>query len=142
MFYSGHGMVGYIKLDFNLKYDDVIRQILKSANDQMNLVGFNKEEKKAEDCFSRLCESEWKVNLYIDACHSGSAKDAGEKLVEELGGELDRKGEDLTACDLYYLDRESYLQIELFTSCTSSQISNDAGEGKGSAWTSKFIAQG
>ena len=44
---------------------------------------------------------------------------------------------------LFYFDQEnSTLLFKLYSSCTSEEISNDLGEGKGSAWTSEYIGKG
>ena len=43
---------------------------------------------------------------------------------------------------LDYFDRDSVMYFVIVTSCRANEVSQDAGEGKGSAWTNHFIAKG
>ena len=61
---------------------------------------------------------------------------------EGKGGKVVKENENITNCYLYYLDRAAYLMLTIFTSCKADEVSQDAGEGKGSTWTNTFIAKG
>ena len=44
---------------------------------------------------------------------------------------------------LYYFDKEkTTFLLKLYTSCTTEEISNDMGEGKGSLYTNEYIGKG
>ena len=71
MYYSGHGEIGLLKFsDFDEKYEVIVQNILKYADDQ------TKKTAKTD-------KISWFVNWYIDACHSGSAKDSTVKWVDQ-----------------------------------------------------------
>ena len=159
MFYSGHGEIGHIKLiDFNLEYFDAVKHILDAANTRINAIA------KSEKTFNLRYESGWFINWYLDACHSGSCKDETEKwLVDHMecavieeeenlleftqrkegkGGIVIRKTKNFSKCHLKFFNRAAYAQFTIFTSCKSDEVSQDAGEGKGSTWTNFYIAKG
>ena len=78
MYYSGHGNPGFIRFsDFEMRYEDIVKHILDSANSHINKIGEPKER------YSDRCESFWYFTWYIDACHSGSAVDVTSKWLEE-----------------------------------------------------------
>ena len=136
-YYTGHGKVGGIFLaDFNIKYDEAVKNILVSANDQIKKIG--KPYKNYHDYY----ESRWYVNWYIDACHSGSCKDETEKWMHEQmdcnlsedwgkkiikddgkGGKVEKRSDNYSECSLYYLDRDALLFFKIFMSCSGSQLS-------------------
>ena len=85
MYYTGHGEKGYIRTaDFNFDYVNespknmgILNYILTFVNEQINHIGLPKKH------FDDKYETSWNFRWFIDACYSGSAKDAGEKMVEE-----------------------------------------------------------
>ena len=126
MYYSGHGHVNYIKLiDFDLTYTSVVEHILYSANKQINKIA--KVDKRytpnPNANHPNYYELGWFVNWYVDACHSGSCKDETQMWIKnEMGGDV-RDYKDYSSCSLKYFDRDSRLELRIYTSSRSNECS-------------------
>ena len=64
-------------------------------------------------------ESGWFFSWYIDASHSGGCKDETEKFIKENGGDGEFY-DTFSEGTLSYFDRDAFLRLNIFTSCTAS----------------------
>ena len=86
LYYTGQGELDHIKLsDFELKYTDIVRHIIESANKQINQIGEPLIDKKFEykHIPGVLYESGWRFKWFIDASFSGSCKDSTEEWLSK-----------------------------------------------------------
>jgi hypothetical protein len=85
----------------------------------------------------------WSVELYIDACHSGSALQEAIKYAENFEHKkLARNGDNNARYKIGAFDEKVKLELHLMTSATGEQLANDAGLGRGSKWTNHYLAKG
>ena len=60
-----------------------------------------------------------------------------------MKGSIKRSNENWSDCTFKYFKRDTAnMWLMIYSSCRADEVSQDAGEGKGSAWTNHFIAKG
>lgn len=82
--------------------------------------------------------------MYVDACHSGSALDAGKKWIISKGGEMNywKDKDTYKDAEMDYFDCWCTLEMQIWASAAADETANDAGQGRGGKWTNHFIAKG
>ena len=106
-------------------YDDIVKCLADCINNQTKSFEFEHF-------------IEWGAKLFIDACYSGSAINKTIEWVKKNGG-YSSVGEQY---DIDYFECECYLELEIFTACSSDEPSWDQGEGYGGIWVNHFIGKG
>ena len=83
----------------------------------------------------------WNFNMFVDACHSGSALTEAKKWALKYSGKC-KPWDDEDTSKVFmvnYFNEKVHLELEILTSASESEFALDAGEGQGGRWNGPII---